>query len=1195
MDYSKYYFNNFPNSPSTATFLRYGDIQNSEFTGTNSPKISLFNIKEGAIELPLNLDYLAGNGVKVADEATSVGLGWNIGLPTITQSVIGYDDFDLNENHPNIKIDYHEETPFPAGQSNYLESQDGIQEPSGYINIPKIGMNTYRYAINYVFPIDGYFTQKDNWVQYDASPDIYRFNFFGEKIDFTLENFKDLNTESVVPKFISLNKHGYIISYNKNSFFRITAPNGFNYFFEKAETVSIFGPINRNFVLTKITDVNGNTLNITYKEFNEILNFQPFSKNLNYTYDTSITNASCGQIPLFYGGLYVVSSKFTGTSIPSNYPYYPATLGTFTIPISEGSYNSKQNYLLISSITGNFGSVNFNYTNRDDFPTQKLSSIVIKSLDVNHAVKTVNFDYDYFVSPNNNFQNEDSSNWSSNRLKKRLKLLSVIINQIDKYSFNYYESFPMPAKDSFAVDYWGYANGGDNNKTYFFNPLEYKNGALSDRIPLNSNYNDNKKNADISYSTIATLSRINYPTKGFSIFEYELNSASNLFFGDNSETVGKGLRLSKQTNYDINSDIISMTKFIYEGGFSTTPLDLFRNRTTSILFDHGDTNISRIYSINSTNNFSSSPLSSGDYVGYSKVSKIEQDKNSEMKGKIISTYNITPDIHYFYGEETPAGIPSTKNEGNNNGVLLSQTILSKTNDSVKFIKNNYIDRVSKVYNGTILTSAGSNLYVCTCTTNGGLCPPGGGSPNPSKMKPLSVVAHFPIFDKETLLNTSDITEYENGVKLKTQKKYTYNQFNDITSETITYPDGKSTNNFTTYAGEENQHKLISANMLNIPLRQSTTTNVSTFLNSILTLYDGNGLNPTSVYRILKKTNITNSPFLKKIASYNFYDENGNLQEYENAEGIPTTIIWGYNKTYPIAKIEGAKKSQVIDYTDDIIAASNKDNNPSAFNLTNDESESLLNVAFQEFRKNTNLSNFQITTYTYDPLIGVTSITPPSGISEIYKYNSENLFQRQLDLEGNIVKEFSYNFSSKNPSTFYFSSLQSKIFTRNNCGEGFVPGEYRYTVPANKYTSTLSQSAADIMALNELNSNGQNSANVNGTCTYIISCPFTKSNSINVWSANFSSIGNKVEANIAIGTSNNQNSWSTETYIGKVSSDCTPLSNKIFTYVEGHDGIYRQWEIKIYSNGNTTIKLTYGDVNPNLSIPILLNSLIYYKN
>lgn len=106
---------------------------------------------------------------------------------------------------------------------------------------------------------------------------------------------------------------------------------------------------------------------------------------------------------------------------------------------------------------------------------------------------------------------------------------------------------------------------------------------------------------------------------------------------------------------------------------------------------------------------------------------------------------------------------------------------------------------------------------------------------------------------------------------------------------------------------------------------------------------------------------------------------------------------------------------------------------------------------------------------------------------------------------------------------------------------------------------------------------------------------TQVNSINVWSANFSSIGNKVEANIAIGTSNNQNSWSTETYIGKVSSDCTPLSNKIFTYVEGHDGIYRQWEIKIYSNGNTTIKLTYGDVNPNLSIPILLNSLIYYKN
>ena len=41
-------------------------------------------------------------------------------------------------------------------------------------------------------------------------------------------------------------------------------------------------------------------------------------------------------------------------------------------------------------------------------------------------------------------------------------------------------------------------------------------------IPIN-NYNNNKKIADISYCTSGILSRIIYPAKGFSVFEYELN------------------------------------------------------------------------------------------------------------------------------------------------------------------------------------------------------------------------------------------------------------------------------------------------------------------------------------------------------------------------------------------------------------------------------------------------------------------------------------------------------------------------------------------------------------------------------------------------------------------------------------------------------------------------------------------------
>jgi YD repeat-containing protein len=52
-------------------------------------------------------------------------------------------------------------------------------------------------------------------------------------------------------------------------------------------------------------------------------------------------------------------------------------------------------------------------------------------------------------------------------------------------------------------------------------------------------------------------------------------------------------------------------------------------------------------------------------------------------------------------------------------------------------------------------------------------------------------------------------------------------------------------------------------------------------------------------------------------------------------------------------------------------------------------ESLLLDALNSFRKQSALSGKLISTYTYDPLIGVTSITPPSGVRQTYTYDSAN--------------------------------------------------------------------------------------------------------------------------------------------------------------------------------------------------------------
>lgn len=81
--------------------------------------------------------------------------------------------------------------------------------------------------------------------------------------------------------------------------------------------------------------------------------------------------------------------------------------------------------------------------------------------------------------------------------------------------------------------------------------------------------------------------------------------------------------------------------------------------------------------------------------------------------------------------------------------------------------------------------------------------------------------------------------------------------------------------------------------------------------------------------------------------------------------------------------------------------------------TEDQLLSVLN----DFRKQTALADKQVTTFTYDPLIGVTSITPPTGIREIYSYDTANRLKevkvREKDNTGNYVyrkvKEFNYNY------------------------------------------------------------------------------------------------------------------------------------------------------------------------------------------
>src|SRR5690554_4609742 len=66
-----------PKSPEVASFQRYGDIPVSNYTGVPNIGISIHTVKLKDLQVPISLSYHAG-GIKVDQEATFVGLGWNL-------------------------------------------------------------------------------------------------------------------------------------------------------------------------------------------------------------------------------------------------------------------------------------------------------------------------------------------------------------------------------------------------------------------------------------------------------------------------------------------------------------------------------------------------------------------------------------------------------------------------------------------------------------------------------------------------------------------------------------------------------------------------------------------------------------------------------------------------------------------------------------------------------------------------------------------------------------------------------------------------------------------------------------------------------------------------------------------------------------------------------------------------------------
>lgn len=137
-----------------------------------------------------------------------------------------------------------------------------------------------------------------------------------------------------------------------------------------------------------------------------------------------------------------------------------------------------------------------------------------------------------------------------------------------------------------------------------------------------------------------------------------------------------------------------------------------------------------------------------------------------------------------------------------------------------------------------------------------------------------------------------------------------------------------------------------------------------------------------------------------------YSPNGNPMEVVGRDGTHTVYLWGYGDRYQIATIVNATLQQAENAVQAVFGTSVK--------ALSDTSPDIAKL--RELQSSALLGNAQVTTYTYRPLTGVTSVTPPSGNTTYYDYDDLDRLKEVYRYEGNvasaankrIVEQYSYH-------------------------------------------------------------------------------------------------------------------------------------------------------------------------------------------
>jgi hypothetical protein len=552
---------------------------------------------------------------------------------------------------------------------------------------------------------------------------------------------------------------------------------------------------------------------------------------------------------------------------------------------------------------------------------------------------------------------------------------------------------PFTIENISSYVYFNSQNEGCNSNSFtntgcnFY--LKVKNLDTNTEIPINQS-EMSLKLSDGNYKLIAINRNINSSMQyGFNInlsYKAVVNEdGTSGAFGGGKTKIG-GLRLKKYVLKNENGSEIMRNNYQYDinnkssGTVSTYPVHIEKPYYTTV----GNT-----YKISSNNLY---PFANSGRPIYTKVTEFKTDANGINLGKTENFFGVDDGSSRLLTQ--PSTLERNKSDlflNWRNGNLLAQYIYNKNNEIVQEVQYLYSSKSQVELENFGMVAE----YRFTDSV------------------PFYKMQFYPLFTEFYSIDVKKITNYLAGRALSTSTEYFYSNplHYQPTSEVTTFPDLSVLKTAYQYAFEKNNQFLIAKNMVGIPLETTVTKKADSFSSGNTIAKTGTDY-PTSQAEADIKTSglalptaalsydLQNNSATE--VTYDRYDSAGNLLQYTTKAGIPVAIIWGYQQTQPIAKIEGATYSQVSSLAATLISAADLD-------AADPTKEGALIAALDSFRTDPSMSNFQITTYTYDPSIGVTSITPPSGIRELYQYDAANRLQSVLDVNGNILKEYKYNY------------------------------------------------------------------------------------------------------------------------------------------------------------------------------------------